>query len=354
MALNFVKFQRGSQAAYDKLKQKNKIEKDALYFIYDEQAPENGGLLYLGEALIGGSNGTVGNINLKDLLDVDMNVDPDPETGTIDGFILQYNDLSKKWKPASLKAAVEIAKPELISVLSGEQAETQTIEQALNSIDTAPNTGDIVFLNNVPYIYNGTQWEKLIGSSIENRIETLENRLNEIETLIDTKIAQAIADTEHLTYKKVDSLPELPTDEDAEKELKNIIFLIEKENPVDENIYDEYMFIDGAFEKIGALGTGNLDDYVTKLTFDTKVGEFQNQLDEISREVGTFSTQLTEFQSLADEKFVLKTDFNTFTTKVGNFNALLSATGKQQTTIIDEIIEIENQIQWQPISDEII
>ena len=159
---------------------------------------------------------------------------------------------------------------------------------------------------------------------------------------------------EHLTYKKVDSLPELPTDEDAEKELKNIIFLIEKENPVDENIYDEYMFIDGAFEKIGALGTGNLDDYVTKLTFDTKVGEFQNQLDEISREVGTFSTQLTEFQSLADEKFVLKTDFNTFTTKVGNFNALLSATGKQQTTIIDEIIEIENQIQWQPISDEII
>ena len=352
MALNFVKFQRGSQAAYDKLKQKNKIEKDALYFIYDEQAPENGGLLYLGEALIGGSNGTVGNINLKDLLDVDMNVDPDP--GTIDGFILQYNDLSKKWKPASLKAAVEIAKPELISVLSGEQAETQTIEQALNSIDTAPNTGDIVFLNNVPYIYNGTQWEKLIGSSIENRIETLENRLNEIETLIDTKIAQAIADTEHLTYKKVDSLPELPTDEDAEKELKNIIFLIEKENPVDENIYDEYMFIDGAFEKIGALGTGNLDDYVTKLTFDTKVGEFQNQLDEISREVGTFSTQLTEFQSLADEKFVLKTDFNTFTTKVGNFNALLSATGKQQTTIIDEIIEIENQIQWQPISDEII
>jgi len=90
-------------------------------------------------------------------------------------------------------------------------------------------------------------------------------------------------------------LPELPTDENAEKELKNIIFLIEKENPVDENIYDEYMFIDGAFEKIGALGTGNLDDYVTKSTFDTKVGEFQNQLNEISREVGTFSTQLTEF-----------------------------------------------------------
>ena len=352
MALNFVKFQRGSQAAYDKLKQKHQIEEDALYFIYDQQAPENGGLLYLGETLIGGSNGTVGNIGLKDLLDVDMTTDP--ESGTIDGFILQYNDLSKKWKPASLKTAVEIAKPELISVLSGEQAETQTIEQALNSIDTTPNTGDIIFLNNVPYIYNGTQWEKLIGSSIEDRIETLENRLNEIENLIDTKIAQAIADTEHLTYKKVDSLPELPTDENAEKELKNIIFLIEKENPVDENIYDEYMFIDGAFEKIGALGTGNLDDYVTKSTFDTKVGEFQNQLNEISREVGTFSTQLTEFQSLADEKFVLKTDFNTFTTKVGNFNALLSATGKQQTTIIDAIIEIENQIQWQSISDEII
>ena len=352
MALNFVKFQRGSQAAYDKLKQNHKIEEDALYFIYDKQAPENGGLLYLGETLIGGPNGSIGTIGLTDLLDVDMTVDP--EVGTIDGFILQYNDLSKKWKPASLKAAVETANPEIISVLSGEKAETQTVEQALNSINATPNTGDIVFLDNVPYIYNGTEWEKLIGSSIEDRIETLENYLNEIESLIDTKVTQAIADTEHLTYKKVDSLPELPENENDEKELKNIIFLIEKENPVDENIYDEYMFIDGAFEKIGALGTGNLDDYVTKLTFDTKVGEFQTQLDNISTAVTNCSTQLSDFQAVVSDKFLLKTDFYTFETKVGDFNSLLTATGKSQTTIVDEIIEIENQIQWQTISDEII
>jgi len=30
-----------------------------------------------------------------------------------------------------------------------------------------------------------------------------------------------------------------------EETLKNIIFLIPKENPTDDNVYDEYMFIEG-------------------------------------------------------------------------------------------------------------
>ena len=35
MAANFVKFQRGTQAQYDRLKTAGRLESDALYFIYD-------------------------------------------------------------------------------------------------------------------------------------------------------------------------------------------------------------------------------------------------------------------------------------------------------------------------------
>ena len=54
---NFVKFQRGSQTAYNNLATK---DLDTLYFIYDSSNPSAGGLLYLGETLIGGTGSMVG------------------------------------------------------------------------------------------------------------------------------------------------------------------------------------------------------------------------------------------------------------------------------------------------------
>ena len=47
MAVSYVKFQRGSQTAYDALLQKDGIDENTLYFIYSEDSP-NIGKLYLG------------------------------------------------------------------------------------------------------------------------------------------------------------------------------------------------------------------------------------------------------------------------------------------------------------------
>jgi len=60
----------------------NRLEDNALYFIYDENEPNNGGLLYLGKILIGGINNSIGSTSLSDLIDVNI------ETSLIDGMIL--------------------------------------------------------------------------------------------------------------------------------------------------------------------------------------------------------------------------------------------------------------------------
>ena len=53
-SVNYVKFQRGTIAAYNALKTRELIDSNTLYFIY-ESADKKNGYLYLGDKLIGGS-----------------------------------------------------------------------------------------------------------------------------------------------------------------------------------------------------------------------------------------------------------------------------------------------------------
>ncbi len=69
MAVNYVKFQRGSQTAYDLLVSNNRVDENTLYFIY----PENNstvGKLYLGNRLISGGDVVLTAASLNDLADV--------------------------------------------------------------------------------------------------------------------------------------------------------------------------------------------------------------------------------------------------------------------------------------------
>ena len=70
MAINYVKFQRGPQSAYESLKALGKIDPNTLYFIYS-QDDSNTTSLYMGEHLIIGGNSS--SINLNDLKDVIIN-----------------------------------------------------------------------------------------------------------------------------------------------------------------------------------------------------------------------------------------------------------------------------------------
>lgn len=69
MAASYVKFQRGSQAAYDKLVKESRIDDNTLYFIYPE-ANSTVGKLYMGARLISGGDVVLSAASLNDLADV--------------------------------------------------------------------------------------------------------------------------------------------------------------------------------------------------------------------------------------------------------------------------------------------
>ena len=83
MAVNYVKFMRGTQALYDSLATK---DQDTLYFVYENASAETG-KLYLGNKLISGSSSNPsGDISINDVADIIVN----NET-LADGDLLVYD-----------------------------------------------------------------------------------------------------------------------------------------------------------------------------------------------------------------------------------------------------------------------
>ena len=73
------------------------------------------------------------------------------------------------------------------------------------------------------------------------------------------------------TAKAVDALPE--TGED------NIIYLVKNEESTEtQNVYDEYLWINGAFEKLKSTDKIDLADYYTKSQADTLLAAKQDKL----------------------------------------------------------------------------
>lgn len=69
MAVSYVKFQRGTQEAYDKLLKTGRIDDNTLYFIYPKD-DSTVGKLYLGERLISGGDIILSAASLDELADV--------------------------------------------------------------------------------------------------------------------------------------------------------------------------------------------------------------------------------------------------------------------------------------------
>lgn len=346
MALNFVKFQRGSEEAYLNLKRTNRLESDALYFIYDKTKPADGGQLYLGDVLIGGVGSTVGTLALKDLTDI---VQSNPME---DGMILQYVAGSQVWQATSIREAIENAIPENnLKVDSGNtnSASGETILQALTRIDPNPSEGDIIFIDGVPFIYDGTNWLNLLGTKLVSDISTLQNKVQTLETNLDNlqrslnnvdqKIIDAIAAADHLTYQVVSSLPTI-TSTNVE-ELKNIIFMVKDNNSDSENDnYDEYLLVPNGqswkYEKLGKWNSvGSLSDYVTTNTFNTTVGDLQSTINTLQSNINMIGQDL--------ENHVLN---SVYSAEVGSLTKLRTELGDNNITLVDEVLELDSRLRW--------
>lgn len=280
----FVKFQRGTTTAYNNLTKK---DPDSLYFIYDDNNSEEG-LLYLGARLIGGTSETLIKKRLSQLEDVDIG-----NSSLEEGMILQYNNTTNPgyWEPISLEDAFAKADFQFgTSVSIAEKNENESINEALNRVEPTPQAGDIILLDNEPYIFNGTDWVSL-NDSLESRVDSLESDITDLQTKVgestdvaggvtasglyadierintnleniytknetDIRINNAISAAGHLKYETANSVAEIDTSK------TNTIFLIPMENSINDNQYDEYLVTaTGAIEKVGSKDI-DLSNYV--------------------------------------------------------------------------------------------
>ena len=99
MAVNYVKFMRGTQALYNSLTTK---DQDTLYFVYDAISDDHG-KLYLGNKLISGSSSNPsGDISLSDIGDILF------DNNLADGDFLVYDEAENKWVNKPLAQALNV------------------------------------------------------------------------------------------------------------------------------------------------------------------------------------------------------------------------------------------------------
>ena len=119
--VNYVKFYRGTVAAFNNLENKNN---DTLYFIYESNNADKG-KLYLGNKLISGNNGS-SEISITDLPEINIG----GESLLADKQLLVYNENTGKWENKDL------------SVLISEMTGATALAAGTSGLVPAPAAGD--------------------------------------------------------------------------------------------------------------------------------------------------------------------------------------------------------------------
>lgn len=168
MAINYVRFQRGSQAAYDKLISTDRIDDNTLYFIYADK-DANTGTLYMGDKLIGTSGVDFSSLSLNDLTDVIV------DGADTNSFLVKNEDGDWVARSASDVATLIQANFKNATVYQVTLLDDETHEEAIERIvgDAFVSAGDIAIVkdpiaNNkyeyTSYVYTGEAWAAMDGN----------------------------------------------------------------------------------------------------------------------------------------------------------------------------------------------
>lgn len=284
---SYVKFQRGSEQAYNNLAVKNQ---DTLYFVYNGSDATTA-KLYLGERLLSGVGEGTGVTSLKQLEDVLM-VGDTPAAGSF----LVYTD--GKWVNKSVSAVA--------AMIAAEQSLGIKINTNQFKFDVTTGNLELVGFssaasNAIPF--KGTDGTLTWGTP--KIISDISNELNTLNTNLESIINEKIAAMNHLTFKKVASLDDAVNN--------NTIYLVPNPDSEIQNNYLEYLITDGVPELLGSVNTGevNLDGYAT-------------------------------VQSVTK----LETKFNTV---VGDITKLTTYNADNPQTIIQELNAINERLKWEDI-----
>lgn len=146
MAVNYVKFQRGSQEAYDALKSAGKLDENTLYFIYSTDN-SSVGALYMGNRIISGGDITIASASLDDLADVVV-----AGAGT-NSFLVKGTD--GNWIAKSLEDVVTLIKENLgdtdTQVFQAILEDGENDQDAINRVvaDSLLAAGDIAIVKSL-------------------------------------------------------------------------------------------------------------------------------------------------------------------------------------------------------------
>ena len=314
MAINYVRFQRGTQEAFKALKTAGQLDNNTLYFIENEDGTS---VLYMGSRPVGGSGeAVVTPSSLKDLVDVVVG-----ETGA-DSFLVKNAD--DQWEYRSLEDVVALIQgkletdPTIVEDVANLKSSVEDITKDIESLETSvANKADLATVNtelakkanaeevttelnkkanasevaaslalkaNVEEVNSALALKadaETVNTELAKKadVETVNEALalkadasavytkEEVNNKVTADISAAIAAVDHLKRVKVDSVDDIDPDAiDAEL----YIYMVPTGLQAEDDKYDEYMVIDGIVEKVGSWEV-DLSDYAKKSDLDTKV-----------------------------------------------------------------------------------
>ena len=173
---------------------------------------------------------------------------------------------------------------------------------------------------------------------------------------IETQIAHAVNNAEHLRRKILNTYEELELYIVENDDADQYIFMIPIGVNDYDNKYDEYIVINGSIEPVGNWSI-DLDDYVKKdellftavnnnhfeITNSTLIlkpisMESVTGLTELNTQVGSLRTDVTSLQTIAN---TLQTNYTSLSTKVGNLETSVSKNTEDVKTINETIASMQ-------------
>ena len=408
MAVNYVKFFRGTPNAFEKLAVKNN---DTLYFI--SETDEAKGSLYLGSKLISGNVSSINDLEdvlVNDLLTKDQILAYDDEqekwvnksaldviglmigaTETAQGGIglvpapgIGQNDLFLRgdgvWAAPESGIQLKTDNKSISTLADGQTislknfgvqyykyvaaTDNEAAHYELQIVDSnnpwkanlepkvVEEDGELVlgWFEPNPTTIDGVQDEIIelnnqivsINSNINAINENLTNVYNKKET--QDYVASEIAKVNHLTRKTFATIEEANAFILTEEHPENYIYMILASSDFwgENNKYDEYMYIDGKLEKVGAWET-DLSDYA-------KVSDLDNYVEKragYDLVLDTDIAKLSSIESGAQKNYIssVDVDFNVSEgklflndisiSKVSNLESILNK--KAETSTVDSL-----------------
>ena len=343
---NYVKFMRGSLAAYNALATKNE---DTLYFIKISDGETR---LYWGDRLISDGEVPTGiEKALKDLTDVNIPED----TVLTDGMFLGYNTETGKWEP---KTQTEISVEDMVGATSETAGSAGLVPAPAAGDENKVLTGD----------GNWTELNIPDTSALETKVSTLigTDTNKSVRGIAAEEVAKIVAgaDQSYDTLKEIsDWIKGHPEDvADINSEITTIKELIGYSERVEENESGEQVTI--VTSKVGTLETELAKVKQGTGIINASVGELQTLLGYTAAdaEAGTSASlkAVEKIDAIANALGVSE-DSGTgeiiiTSAPVGNLKDLqlytdLEGTEKQPNSLVDAINLLTEQMKWGDLNE---